>query len=204
MGLLDISIIVLILISVLVGLLRGFTKELMSIAAWVISIYLAFNFYSYAAVYLSQYINNELFSNIAGGALIFVVSLFLLSLVGYLVSKAVAATGIKGTDRVLGAVLGVVRGVLIVGFFIVVASIFNVQNREFWQQSQLIHYFQPVADTINAVLPENFKLKPSAANDSQIIQGNIPALLPDSSTDSNSEETGEVPQENSQNQSNNN
>jgi len=163
MTILDISIILLILISVLVGLLRGFTKELMSIAAWVISIYLAFNFYSFAATYLSQYINNEFFSNIAGGAAIFVISLFILSLIGYLISKAVAATGIKGTDRVLGAVLGIVRGVLIIGFFIVAASIFNVENRTFWQESTLIEHFQPVADTINSVLPEKFQVQKAAA-----------------------------------------
>ena len=133
MGLLDIAIIGLILISVLVGLIRGFTKELMSIAAWVISIYLAFNFYPLAATYFSQYINNELASNLAGGAAIFVVTLFVLSLIGYLIAKMVSASGIKGTDRVLGSVLGFVRGVLIIGFFIVVASIFNVENRPEWK-----------------------------------------------------------------------
>ncbi len=158
MALLDIAIVALILISVLVGLLRGFTKELMSIAAWVISIYLAFNFYLPVAEYLSKYINNEFVANVAGGALIFVVSLFILSLVGYLISKAVSATGIKGTDRVLGAVLGVVRGILIIGFFVVIASIFNVENREFWKESKFIGHFKPVADTINSVLPEKFKV----------------------------------------------
>ena len=158
MALLDIAIIGLILISVLVGFIRGFTKELMSIASWVISIYLAFNFYEPAAKYFSQFVNQEILSNVIGGGAIFVVSLFIFSLIGYLISKAVSASGIKGTDRVLGAVLGVARGVLIIGFLIVVASVFNVQNREIWQQSQLIDHFEPVATIINSVLPEKFKV----------------------------------------------
>lgn len=167
MGLLDIAIIGLILISVLVGLIRGFTKELMSITAWVVSIYLAFNFYEPPAEYFSQFINNELAANIAGGAAIFIVALFVLSMVGYLISKAVSASGVKGTDRVLGAVLGAVRGVLIIGFLVVIASIFNVENRQVWKDSQLISHFEPVASTINSVLPEQFKVtKISGAVDS--------------------------------------
>ena len=158
MGLLDIAIIGLIFISVLVGLIRGFTKELMSIAAWVISIYLAFNFYQPADTYFSKYINNELASNLAGGAAIFIVTLFVLSMIGYLISKAVSASGVKGTDRVLGSVLGFARGVLIVGFLIVIASIFNVENRPTWKESKLIKHFEPIASTINSVLPEKFKV----------------------------------------------
>lgn len=195
MALFDIAIVALILISVLVGLLRGFTKELMSIAAWVISIYLAFNFYSYAADYLSKYINNEFFANVAGGAIIFVGSLFVLSLVGYLISKAVSATGIKGTDRVLGAVLGVVRGVLIIGFFVVISSIFNVENKDFWKESQLIGHFKPVADTINSVLPEKFKIKKAinAVNAESQIQSVVTPGVSDAPAPTETEKTPEPP-----------
>ena len=186
MTLLDIAIIGLILISVLVGFIRGFTKELMSIVAWVISIYLAFNFYALAATYFSQFINNELASNLVGGAAIFIGSLFILSLIGYLISKAVSASGIKGTDRVLGAVLGIARGVLIIGFLIVVASIFNVQNRTIWQESQLINHFEPVATIINSVLPEKFKVSnvANAVNAAEIIEPVVPSS-------NSSEESGE-------------
>ncbi len=183
MALLDIAIVALIFISVLVGLLRGFTKELLSIASWVISIYLAFNFYKYAAEYLAAYINNEWLSNVAGGAIIFVGSLFILSMIGYLISKAVAATGVKGTDRVLGAVLGAVRGVLIIGFMVVVASIFNVQAANWWKKSTLIGHFSPVAETINSVLPEKFKVKKAmnALNAGSQIQS---VISPNSESDS--------------------
>lgn len=195
MALLDIAIIALVLISVLVGLLRGFTKELMSIAAWVISIYLAFNFYSFVAEYLSKYINSEFVADIAGGALIFVVALFVLSLVGYLISKAVSATGIKGTDRVLGAVLGVVRGVLIIGFFVVISSIFNVENNDFWKESQLISHFKPVADTINSVLPEKFKVKKanSAVSAESLIQSVVTPSVSDTPVSEQTEKTPEPP-----------
>jgi membrane protein required for colicin V production len=168
MAILDIVIIVLIFISVLVGLLRGFTKELMSIAAWVISIYLAFNFYHLITPYLAAYINQDNLSNIAGGAIIFVGSLFTLSMVGYLISKAVAATGIKGTDRVLGAVLGLVRGVLIISLFVVVTSIFNVKSTSWWNNSEFIAHFVPIADAINSVLPEEFKIKEAEGSTSAI------------------------------------
>jgi len=159
MPFLDIAIIVVITVSVLVGLIRGFTRELMSIIAWVVAIYLAINFHEPVGVYLQQYINNPWISNIAAMAAVFIGTLFLLSMVGFLVSKAVSATGVKGTDRVLGAVLGVVRGVLIIGCAIVIASIFNVQNTDWWKESKLVGQFVPVANTINDILPEKFRNK---------------------------------------------
>ena len=200
MALLDIAIIGLILISVLVGFIRGFTKELMSIASWVISIYLAFNFYEPAAKYFSQFVNQEILSNIIGGGAIFVVSLFIFSLIGYLISKAVSASGIKGTDRVLGAVLGVVRGVLIIGFLIVISSIFNVQNREVWQQSQLIDHFEPVATIINSVLPEKFKVSNiDDATNAATIQSIAPINGVDEASSGTSDSVEETKPESSKN-----
>ena len=200
MALLDIAIIGLILISVLVGFIRGFTKELMSIVAWVVSIYLAFNFYEPAAKYFSQFVNQEILSNVIGGGAIFVVSLFLFSLIGYLISKAVSASGIKGTDRVLGGVLGVARGVLIIGFLIVVASVFNVQNREIWQESQLIDHFEPVATIINSVLPEEFKVSNiDDATNSAIIQSITPSNSADETSNGTSESVEKAKPESSKN-----
>ncbi len=200
MALLDIAIIGLILISVLVGFIRGFTKELMSIVAWVVSIYLAFNFYEPAAKYFSQFVNQEILSNIIGGGAIFVVSLFIFSLIGYLISKAVSASGIKGTDRVLGAVLGVVRGVLIIGFLIVISSIFNVQNREVWQQSQLIDHFEPVATIINSVLPEKFKVSNiDDATNAATIQSIAPINGVDEASSGTSDSVEETKPESSKN-----
>jgi len=177
MALLDIAIIGLILISVLVGFIRGFTKELMSIAAWVISIYLAFKFNYLGASYFEEYINNEVGRNIASGAVIFVVSLFLLSFLGYVISKIASKKGIKGTDRVLGLVLGFFRGILIISFLIVVTSIFNVQNTAIWKSSSLVEYFQPVASKINSVLPESLKVSniTGAVDAAAAIQSIVPS-----------------------------
>jgi len=168
MPFLDIAIVVVVVVSVLVGLIRGFTRELMSIIAWVVAIYLAINFHEPVGVYLQQYINNPWISNIAAMALVFVGALFLLSMVGFLISKAVAATGVKGTDRVLGSVLGLVRGVLIIGCAIVIASIFNVQNTGWWKESKLVDQFVPVANAINDILPEKFRNKESMNTNANI------------------------------------
>ena len=192
MALLDIAIIGLILISVLVGFIRGFTKELMSIAAWVISIYLAFKFNYLGASYFEEYINNEVGRNIASGAVIFVVSLFLLSFLGYVISKIASKKGIKGTDRVLGLVLGFFRGILIISFLIVVSSIFNVQNTAIWKSSSLVEYFQPVASKINSVLPESLKVSniTGAVDAAAAIQ----SIVPSNESDSGAKESAELAQ----------
>ena len=158
MGIIDIVIIGLMLISTLIGLIRGFTRELMSITGWIISIYLAMNFHKPVGAYFSKFVNNEAASDLIGGGAIFIVSLFVFSMIGFFVSRAVAASKVRGTDRTLGAALGIVRGVLIIGFIIVIASIFNVENRDAWKNSKLVGYFEPIAATINSILPEKFKV----------------------------------------------
>ena len=193
MAILDIAILGLIFISVIVGLLRGFTKELTSIAAWVISIYLALNFYKPVSQYLTAYIKQQWLSNVAGSAIVFVGSLFILSMVGYLISKAVASTGIKGTDRVLGSVLGLVRGVLIVAVFMVIASIFNVKGTSWWNESQVVPHLLPIANAINSVLPDNFKINESTESaqpgDSSMVIDAATKIISDSASSEASSQT---------------
>ena len=193
MAILDIAILGLIFISVIVGLLRGFTKELTSIAAWVISIYLALNFYKPVSQYLTAYIKQQWLSNFAGSAIVFVGSLFILSMVGYLISKAVASTGIKGTDRVLGSVLGLVRGVLIVAVFMVIASIFNVKGTSWWNESQVVPHLLPIANAINSVLPDNFKINESTESaqpgDSSMVIDAATKIISDSASSEASSQT---------------
>jgi len=186
MPFLDIAIIFAIVISTLVGLIRGFTRELMSIITWVVAVYLAINFHEPVGQYLLKFINNEWASNLAAMALVFVAVLFLLSMVGFVVSKAVAATGIKGTDKVLGSVLGLIRGVLIIGCFVVIGSIFNVQNTNWWKNSNLIAHFVPVANTINNILPEKFRnnevISAEPEAEAEEVQAEMPAKEDESLT----------------------
>ena len=158
MTILDIVIIAIGLISLLVGFLRGFVREVLSIITWVAAIWLGQKYYALVGEYFKEIIKAELFRNVAGFAVIFFTILIIFSLVSYLVNKLVTKTGIKGTDRVLGSVFGIARAVLIVVAILLIGHSVNLQENEFWKNSILVGHFEPIVEIVNDLLPSGLKV----------------------------------------------
>ncbi|MGH1542397.1 MAG: CvpA family protein [Arenicella sp.] len=171
MTILDIVIVIVFLISLLVGLMRGFVREVLSIVTWVVSIWLGLQFYSQAGEFFKNFLNNELFRNAAGFAVVFFGSLLMLSMVSYLINKIVTKTGIKGTDRVLGSVFGMGRAIFVVALLMLFGRSINMQETDFWKNSQLLGHFVPVADTLNTILPDGLRVDGTNSNTGLSAQG---------------------------------
>ena len=109
----DYIIIGIIAFSILVSLLRGFVREVLSLGSWVVAFIVASQFYPYLAAYLTQ-IESMYIRNGTAIGILFVLTLIVGAIVNYVISQLVDKTGLSGTDRVLGAIFGLVRGALIV------------------------------------------------------------------------------------------
>ncbi len=115
----DYFIIGIIVFSSLVSFWRGFVREVFSLAGWVVAFFVASSFYPYLASLLLQinspYLqNSEYLRNGIAAAILFIAVLIVSGIVNALVGQLVDKTGLSGTDRVLGAAFGVLRGVFIV------------------------------------------------------------------------------------------
>ena len=115
----DYFIIGIIFFSSLVSFWRGFVREVFSLAGWVVAFFVASSFYPYLASLLLQinspYLqNSEYMRNGIAAAILFIAVLIVSGIVNALVGQLVDKTGLSGTDRVLGAAFGVLRGVFIV------------------------------------------------------------------------------------------
>jgi len=118
--LLDGLIVVIVLLSAVLAMIRGFVREVLSIASWVAAAVAAYAFYEQLLPITKQYVSNE---HIALGltiAAIFFVTLIIVSIITMKISDFVIDSKIGILDRSLGFVFGAARGLLLV----VVAMLF--------------------------------------------------------------------------------
>jgi membrane protein required for colicin V production len=139
----DLAIIGIIVISGLISLVRGFVKEAMSLVIWVAAFTVAMNFKEPAVDLLVNFIALASMRQLVAWAGLFVVTLLLGAMVNFLLGKLVSSTGLSGTDRTLGLVFGVFRGMLIVlALVIILPKALPVDQDPWWMESSLIPILQ--------------------------------------------------------------
>lgn len=142
----DYIIIGIILFSIIISLLRGFVREVMSLVSWVCAFLVASNFYPYLAGFLTQ-IESVYVRNGTAIAILFILTLIVGALINYILGQLVDRTGLSGTDRVLGACFGLLRGVLIVAALLFFIDTFtNFSQTDWWKESKTIPHFRFIID----------------------------------------------------------
>ena len=138
----DWTIFAILCLSMTIGLVRGFIKEAMSLAVWFAAGALAMLFYQPLAFYLVEIISTTSLRFLAAWVAIFVAVLLVGGLLNYLLGKLVDATGLSGTDRLLGLIFGAARGgIIVMAILIILPGLLPVKQDAWWQQSALIPQF---------------------------------------------------------------
>lgn len=153
----DWTIVVIIGLSSLLSVKRGFVKEAISLAIWALAFFVAVAFHERLAVVIQSLIQSASLRYIVSFGTLFVATLIVGAMVKYLIGELVKMTGLSGTDRLLGMVFGVSRGVIIVmAILILVPLAFPINQDQWWQQSLLIPHFLMIEhwckDTFAALL----------------------------------------------------
>jgi membrane protein required for colicin V production len=139
----DIAICVIVGISGIISMIRGFVKEAMSLVIWLAAFFIAMSFKEVVAELLINMIALPSMRQLVAWILLFVGTLLLGSIANYLLGKLVSSTGLSGTDRTLGLVFGGFRGMLIVlAMVIVIPKALPVDKDLWWTSSKLIPFFQ--------------------------------------------------------------
>ena len=163
MTVVDVVVIFVICLSALFSLMRGFVKEAISLATWIIAIWLAATFAPKLAAVLPATIESEAVRQAVGFGVLFVLSLMVGALINMLVSQVVKKTGLSGADRVFGVAFGVLRGGLVVVVFVVIGGMTPLPESDWWQSSVLLEWFESTAIVIQGYIPEDLDLSYSPA-----------------------------------------
>ncbi len=154
---LDYVIIAILLVSMALAFIRGFTRETLSIGSWIGAIYIAFLGSPFVQPYLIGFISNSWIAEMVSLFLIFLVSLIIFSILGNYIATYLQKTNLSFIDRLLGMIFGSVRGaiIILIGYFTLLVVLPEKDQPEMVTQSQSLPYLKLGVQAITAILPTN-------------------------------------------------
>jgi len=117
---LDGIVIAVMLFSAVLAMVRGFSREVLSVVSWIVAAGAAYFLYPYLVPFASKYTESHTIAMIGSAAVIFVVVLIIISFITMRVADFIIDSRIGALDRTLGFIFGAARGLLLV----VVAMLF--------------------------------------------------------------------------------
>ena len=121
-NLLDIFFVIILVYNVIQCFVKGFSLSLISFMKWVLSTVITIILVPKLQPIVSDYIQSEFVNNIGLGIAIFIITLFIIILIGKTLSKAVTWTGVGSIDKVFGFLFGFFKG------YIVCVCLFSIFN----------------------------------------------------------------------------
>ncbi|MDO9268204.1 MAG: CvpA family protein [Methylobacter sp.] len=141
----DFTLIGLVFISFVIGLLRGFTKEVFSLVFWMLAVWVSLMFSRDFSGFLESAISHPAARMVASFAALFAITLSLGGLIGFLLSVLAKKTGLTFMDRFGGMIFGIVRGLIVVTVVVILAGLTPLPKDSWWTESTLIPPFQLLA-----------------------------------------------------------
>jgi membrane protein required for colicin V production len=153
---LDGIVLAVVLLSAVLAMMRGFLREILSIASWVAAAAGAYFLYPSLLPFAKQYITEDVFATAAVIGIIFFLILIIVSYLTMKLSDAVADSAIGPLDRTLGFLYGAARAVLL---FVIAALFFNFfipENAPQWvADSRSKPFLDELGAELLAILPDD-------------------------------------------------
>lgn len=151
----DLIIVVIIVVSALISVVRGFVKESISLASWILAGFIGLRYFAPLADLLEPYVESPTIRVGSAFAILFITTLIVGAIVNFMASQAVSKTGLSGTDKSLGVVFGAARGLLIVTMLVLLAGLTPMPTEPWWNESAMIEFFTEMANWIKDILPSD-------------------------------------------------
>ena len=145
MTLVDYLIIALVVLSAVVGVARGFLREIIALVTWIVALLIAWHFAGRLAPYLGGLLSSPPVKTWSARAILLIAVLLVGAGIGALVTHLVRLSIFSSTDRFLGFVFGVMRGLVIFGVLVLVCQTLRLDEERWWRSSRLLPYGERAA-----------------------------------------------------------
>ena len=150
----DVLILLVFLGSTLIGLLRGFVREAVSLAFWIVAIWAAWKFGPTVEPHLGGLLADPKIAPWVGRFVILILVLLIGWVIGMLLSYFTRSMGLGPLDRAIGLLFGILRGMVLVGVMIIGGELLHLNQENWWGRSKLVPYGETVGDWLRAMVGE--------------------------------------------------
>lgn len=151
----DYAVLLIMGVSVLLSVMRGMVREILALLAWLAAFWVANAYTGQLVPMLPAAIPNESLRYLAAFAILFLATLLVASLMTIALSEVIKTLGLKPADRMLGALFGLARGMLIVLVIVLAAGMTSLPHQPFWRNAMFSAPLEAVAQKALKWLPED-------------------------------------------------
>lgn len=154
MTIFDYVVLGVLVISILLSVMRGVVRELLSLAGWVVAFMAAKSLATGFVPMLPASIEDESLRMSIAFIVIFLLTLLAMGLIAMLASVMMKTVGLGFIDRLFGSLFGLVRGLLVVLLMVLTAGLTKLPQESFWQNALLSRPLEIAVETIMPWLPQ--------------------------------------------------
>jgi len=150
---LDYALLIIVALSALYSVFRGFVREVLSLISWVLGFWVAIKFAPELAESFTSYIEIPEIRFIAAFLLIFLAIMIGSIFISRFVVTLLQVGGLRAFDRLIGAGFGVARGIIIITVLVLLGGQSPLTEEPAWQKSRMVPYLQRVATWTSDRIP---------------------------------------------------
>lgn len=163
----DLIVIGIIVLSAVFGLMRGFTREVLSLGSWIGAAIATIYGQPHLRPFVMDQLGNELAADIVSAVVIFIVALVVLSVLTHAISSRVRESrAIGALDRSLGVVFGLARGALIIiALWLVIDYLAPENPPRTIREARTLPYVKQATEFVMSVVPSNLRSRARSTAD---------------------------------------
>ena len=149
----DLAVLGVVVVSAFIGAWRGLVGEALSLVAWVIALLASWLFGSQVGTALFASLSEPALRTVAGFAVVIILVLLAVSLLKMALRGLLKALGLSLTDRLLGVLFGLARGIAIVLLLVAVGGLTSLPKQGWWKEAKLSPPLETVVLAAKPMLP---------------------------------------------------